>query len=91
MKNNTLAIALGSLLVGGVATAGFINNRDAARSADAPRDVAAAQYTDAYGEPLPVDGAVPASGRLEYVDVLAVGECRASGSPCSAGSPCPAS
>ena len=26
MKNNTLAIALAALLVGGVATAGFINN-----------------------------------------------------------------
>jgi hypothetical protein len=33
MKNNTLAIALGALLVGGVATAGFINNRDAALGA----------------------------------------------------------
>ena len=30
MKNNTLAIALGALLLGGVATAGFLNNRDKA-------------------------------------------------------------
>ena len=72
MKNNTLAIALAALLVGGVATAGYINNRDNARSAEAPRDIAAAQYTDAYGEPLPMDGAVPASGRLEYADVVNV-------------------
>jgi len=38
MKNNTLAIALASLLVGGVAVAAFQNNRDDAGS----RDVAAA-------------------------------------------------
>ena len=72
MKNNTLAIALGALLVGGVATAGFINSRDNARSGLAPRDVAAAQYADASGEPLPLDGAVPASGRLEYAEVVGV-------------------
>ena len=29
LKGNTLAIALGALLVGGVATAGFINGRAA--------------------------------------------------------------
>ncbi len=69
MKNNTLAIALGALLLGGVATAGFLNNRDGANDIRAPR--ADAQYTDAYGEPLP-DDAVPASGRLEYADVVGV-------------------
>ena len=45
LKNNTLAIALGALLVGGVATAGFMNNRgpseptvvdDAGLAVDAP-------------------------------------------------------
>lgn len=68
MKGNTLAIALAALLVGGVAIAGFVNTRDAA----AGRDPAAAAFTDPYGEPLPMDGAVPASGRLEYADVIGV-------------------
>jgi uncharacterized protein YcfJ len=68
MKNNTLAIALGALLVGGVATAGFINNRDAALGPD----MTAAASADPYGEPLPMDGAVPAAGRLEYADVIDV-------------------
>lgn len=68
MKNNTLAIALAALLVGGVATAGYLNNRDGA----APVDVTPAPFTDANGEPLPMDGAIPASGRLEYADVLKV-------------------
>lgn len=68
MKSNTLAIALGALLVGGVATAGFINNRDAAPDPDRT----AAAFSDPYGEPLPSDVAVPASGRLEYADVIGV-------------------
>lgn len=66
MKNNTLAIALAALLVGGVATAGFINNRSEAPIAGAAASV------DAFGEPLPMEGAVPASGRLEYAEVLDV-------------------
>ena len=72
MKNNTLAIALASLLVGGVATAGFINNRDNAHSANAPSAVAATQSADPNGEPMPMDGAVPASGGLEYAEVVGV-------------------
>ena len=71
MKNNTLAIALGALLVGGVATAGYMNSRDSAPGADVPRDVAAAGYADGYGEPLP-DSAIPASGRVEYAQVVDV-------------------
>ncbi len=66
MKNNTLTIALAALLVGGVATAGFINNRS-----DAPL-AGAATRVDAFGEPLPMEGAIPASGRLEYAEVLDV-------------------
>ena len=65
MKNNTLAIALAALLVGGVATAGFINNRDEAPGTDAP-------VHGCFGEPLPMDGAVPASGRVEYAEVVDV-------------------
>ncbi|QIL20477.1 glycine zipper 2TM domain-containing protein [Thermomonas sp. HDW16] len=72
MKNNTLAIALAALLVGGVATAGYINNRDNARNTNAPSDVAGAHFADANGEPLPMDGAIPASGRLDYADVVGV-------------------
>jgi uncharacterized protein YcfJ len=68
MKSNTLAIALGALLVGGVATAGFLNSRDAAPGPG----MAAAAFTDPSGEPLPMDGAVPASGRLEYAEVVGV-------------------
>ena len=71
MKNNTLAIALGALLLGGVATAGFLNNRDKANDIQVPADGDTAQYTDAYGEPLP-DNAIPASGRLEYAEVVGV-------------------
>src|SRR5690554_5502378 len=65
MKNNTLAIALASLLVGGVAVAAFQNNtRDdtipGARDADGATDGAT------KADP------VPAAGRLEYVDVVDV-------------------
>ena len=38
LKNNTLAIALGALLVGGVATAGFINNNDRGTGQPTPVD-----------------------------------------------------
>ena len=68
MKNNTIAIALGALLLGGVATAGYMNNRAADASV----------YPDAAG----LDGAdarmaydnngIPTSGRLEYVPVVDV-------------------
>jgi uncharacterized protein YcfJ len=68
MKNNTLAIALAALLVGGVATAGYMNNRDRTQMPD----TMTGQYLDARGEPLPMDGAIPASGRLEYAQVVGV-------------------
>ena len=64
LKNNTLAIALGALLVGGVATAGFINNNskvagqptaladDAGRSIDS-RARTGLDYADVVGvEPV---------------------------------------
>ncbi|RZA17829.1 MAG: glycine zipper 2TM domain-containing protein [Lysobacteraceae bacterium] len=73
MKNNTIAIALGALLVGGVATAGYMNNRDNTQDAQLPRgDLVGAQLLDAYGEPLTANGALPASGRLEYAEVVNV-------------------
>jgi uncharacterized protein YcfJ len=65
MRNNTLAIALGALLVGGVATAGYINSRDLAQS----NDVA---LSSTSVERMPMQGAVPASGRVEYAQVVDV-------------------
>ena len=70
MKNNTLAIALAALLVGGVATAAFMNNR-----APADAQYAATQSLDANGDvradDIGVDETgIPASGRVEYADVV---------------------
>jgi uncharacterized protein YcfJ len=62
MKNNTLAIALASLLVGGVAVAAFQNNRDNDRN-----DFAAAE-----GDAAMFDSSIPSSGRLEYAQVVDV-------------------
>ena len=70
MKNNTLAIALASLLVGGVAVAAFQGNRD-----DGPRaDVAALSAGDArVGDAFAgAEDGLPAEGRLEYASVVAV-------------------
>ena len=64
MKNNTIAIALGSLLLGGVATAGYLNKRDKTSDIQPPSDAAAAQYADAFGEPLPMDSAIPVPRRV---------------------------
>lgn len=62
MKNNTLAIALASLLVGGVAVAAFQNNT---------REDDLAGAADAISTDEGVD-AIPVSGRLDYADVLDV-------------------
>lgn len=66
MKNNTLAIALASLLVGGVAVAAFQNN-----SRDEPAVVG--EGPEMIDDVENID-AIPVSGRLEYADVLAVHE-----------------
>jgi len=66
MKNNTLAIALASLLVGGVAVAAFQGGRG-----DTPRsDIAQRASDEAPG--FAEDPAIPAEGRLEYARVLAI-------------------
>jgi len=65
MKNNTLAIALAALLVGGVATAGYMNNRDHAQ----PNDPAMFNTND---ESMQSDGVLPVSGRVEYAEVVDV-------------------
>jgi uncharacterized protein YcfJ len=68
MKNNTLAIALASLLVGGVAVAAFQGGR-----ADMPRaDISpAATSLDTSGDVID-EGAIPSAGRLEYAEVTSV-------------------
>jgi uncharacterized protein YcfJ len=72
MKNNTLAIALASLLVGGVAVAAFQNSRDsrsdiaAATPAAMPGDASLAA-----GDVRTDDTAVP-PGRVEYAQVVDV-------------------
>lgn len=73
MKNNTLAIAIAALLVGGVATAAFMNNR-----APSPADTAALAAVDtvpaadlATDDRSADDNSIPGGG-LEYVDVIDV-------------------
>ena len=69
MKNNALAIALAALLVGGVATAAFMNNRaptDAAITAPANSAPALGLGADLKAD----DSAIPASGRVEYAQVI---------------------
>jgi uncharacterized protein YcfJ len=71
MKNNTLAIALAALLVGGVATAAFMNNRAKPNDVMAPSSLAA--DASIAGADMALDGsAIPASGRVEYADVVNV-------------------
>lgn len=73
MKQNTLVIALAALLVGGVATAGYMNSRGDSQPAPVAAPLNAnADILGPNGEPLPLDAAIPASGRLEYADVLDV-------------------
>lgn len=67
MKNNTLAIALASLLVGGVAVAAFQNNtRDEVHPLGQDPDIAA----DLAANP----DAIPTVGRVEYAEVVDVQE-----------------
>ena len=74
LKNNTLAIALAALLVGGVATAAFMNNRGKADvAADVqPSPSLAADPAAADGD-QPIDEAgLPASAKVDYADVVNV-------------------
>jgi len=67
MKNNTLAIALASLLVGGVAVAAFQNNtRDEPGLSTHDPGLASDAAADR--------DAIPASGRVEYADIVDVQE-----------------
>ena len=71
MKNNTLAIALAALLVGGVATAAFMNNR-AHTDAQPVSSTTPASLDAAGADQAANDSALPASGRVEYADVVRV-------------------
>ena len=72
MKNNTIAIAIAALLLGGVATAGYMNNRADSRSGVYPERMTLAD-ADAGGDArLAYDNAIPASGRLDYAQVVGV-------------------
>ena len=68
MKNNTIAIALAAMLVGGVATAGYMNNRPATSSSVYPERMALADGDVR----LAYDNAQPAQPRLEYAQVVGV-------------------
>ncbi len=72
MKNNTLAIALGALLIGGVATAGYINNTNHQDHKPGGEALLAPAAASEMTGNLPMQGAVPSSGRVEYADVVNV-------------------
>ena len=76
MKSNTLAIALASLLVGGVAVAAFQNNRDGRSDfvrGDERSVTAGSVTTSGSATSMGLgDGALPSRGRLEYATVVDV-------------------
>lgn len=72
-QKTTIAVAIGALLLGGVATAAYLGNRAPAQ-ADAfvtPTDLARPASLAADDHPLD-DNRIPAAGGLEYADVVAV-------------------
>ena len=68
MKNNTIAIALAAMLVGGVATAGYMNNRPDSGASVYPQQIALADG-DAR---MAYDNALAGTGELEYAQVVGV-------------------
>lgn len=74
MKSNTLAIALAALLVGGVATAAFMNNRAPQGqqfvTATPPPASSLAANLDTGTDLRANDAGIPASGRVEYAQVI---------------------
>ena len=69
MKNNTLAIALAALLVGGVATAGYINNSNRVQMQPDEAALLAATGQDFQAATL---NSPANSGRVDYADVVEV-------------------
>jgi uncharacterized protein YcfJ len=72
MKNNTLAIALAALLVGGVATAAFMNNRGDKAATDVVPPASLATDAAMGPDQAADETGLPASGRVEYADVVNV-------------------
>lgn len=75
MNNNTLAIALASLLVGGVATAAYINNSRPAPADARPIESDLAQPSSSamlVDDRRVDDAAIPTGGTLAYADVVAI-------------------
>lgn len=70
MKNNTLAIALGALLVGGVATAGYINNSNSDNMRIDDAALLAASGGDTRTSMLNDERI--SSGRVDYAEVIEV-------------------
>ncbi len=71
MNNNTLTIALASLLMGGVATAAYFNNSPSASRGDADLSAPPASVMAAGDRRIDQAG-IPQPGRIEYADVVAV-------------------
>ena len=71
LKNNTLAIALASLLVGGVAVAAFQNSRNHSDTATASVPATSADAMGANGD-MAADASIPSGGKVEYADVVNV-------------------
>ena len=73
LKNNTLAIALAALLVGGVATAAFMNNRAKSDLSANVAPVPASSLAAPLAGDLAADqSGIPAAGKVEYADVVNV-------------------
>jgi uncharacterized protein YcfJ len=73
MNSNTLAIALASVLVGGVATAAYINNSAPAQAQRPAAEAGPTPSSTMMADDRRFDDAViPSTGRLEYADVVAV-------------------
>ncbi len=76
MKYQTLAVAIAALLVGGVATAAYLNNRAPSAMDVTTAEIApvatSSQSPAALDQPRDTRISIPSAGRLDYADVVAV-------------------
>src|SRR3954454_346282 len=72
MKSNTLAIALASLLVGGVAVAAFEHSRDTRAEATPAVNAATTAPADVVAGDVRDDASIATDGKLDYADVTNV-------------------
>ncbi|MFL6593315.1 MAG: glycine zipper 2TM domain-containing protein [Luteimonas sp.] len=72
MKSNTLAIALASLLVGGVAVAAFHSSREHDATTAAPIALTTPDQAALTAADASTDASIPEPARVEYADVLGV-------------------